>query len=191
MDHSELDKRRIRREGTALVVVDVQERLAPVMEPAVLQRTVQNIRLLLEAGDLLRLPIITFEQYPQGLGRTLPELARAREGLVFSKMAFSCCGEERFLANLAELGAKNIILVGMEAHVCVYQSLLDLLAAGYGVHLVRDAICSRHKVDYLTALDNARGAGAIVTTAETVLFQLLQRAGTPEFKAFSALVKGR
>lgn len=191
MNRFEPEKHRILREGTALVVIDVQERLAPVMEPAILERTVQNIRLLLQTCDLLRLPIITFEQYPEGLGRTLPQLARAREGLVFSKLAFSCCGEERFLSNLADLGAKNLILTGMEAHVCVYQSVLDLLGAGYGVHLVRDAICSRHKVDYLTALDNSRDAGAVVTTTETVLFQLLQRAGTPEFKAFSALVKER
>jgi nicotinamidase-related amidase len=108
---------------------------------------------------------------------------------VIEKLSFGCCGEPSFIQRLQELGRANILVTGMEAHVCVYQTVLGLIEAGFNVHLLRDAVCSRHKVDFLTSLELARSAGAIVTSAETVAFQLLKVAGSPEFKVVSKLVR--
>ncbi len=176
----------LRREGTVLVIVDVQERLVPAMDPQVSRQ----VRTLSEAAKILHLPVITTEQYPAGLGRTVAELVSEKDSAV-EKTSFSCCGEEAFLTRLEKEKARQVLLTGMEAHVCVFQTLLDLQGRGYQVHLVRDAICSRSKTDYGTALESARAAGATVTTTEMALFQMLGQAGTPEFKAVSALIKNR
>jgi nicotinamidase-related amidase len=135
--------------------------------------------------------VVTTEQYPKGIGHTVPELADACKGTVVEKVSFGCCGEPNFLAALKKIGRSQVIIVGMEAHVCVYQTVLGLLADGYNVHLVRDAICSRNKTDYLAAVANAKQAGAVVTTAETVLFQMLQGSTHEQFKAVSKLIKER
>jgi len=188
------DKRKqlwLEREGTVLVVVDVQERLTPAMHPEVLTKVTTNIRILLDAAATLNLPVITTEQYPAGLGHTIPELAPSPDGQLIEKTSFSCCGEAGFLEALKQLDARRILLVGMESHVCVYQTLLDLLGHSYHVHLVRDAVCSQNKTDYLTALHNASLAGATVTTVEMALFQMLHHSRRPEFKAISALIKKR
>ncbi len=182
---------RVNREGTVLVVVDVQQRLVPAMDPQVYAAVRQSIRLLGEAAAVLQVPVIVTEQYPAGLGHTVAELSDlGRDGAV-EKITFSCCGEEGFLQVLQNRGARQVLLTGMEAHVCVYQTLLDLLDHGYGVHLVTDAICSRNPGDYRAALDLAARAGAWLTTAEIALFQMLGRAGTPEFKTVSNLIKNR
>jgi len=152
-------------EGTVLVVVDVQERLAPAMPPEILERVVKGIRTLIDAAAVLKLPVITTEQYPAGIGPTIAALARH--------------------------DARRVLLVGMEAHVCVFQTLLDLCAHHYEVHLVRDAICSRRKSDYQAALHLADAAGATLTTVEIALFQLLRHSRAPEFKAVSSLIKQR
>jgi len=181
----------LEREGTVLVVVDVQERLAPAMPPEVLARVVKGIRVLLDAAALLELPVITTEQYPAGIGHTIAPLAAGEKGERIEKTSFSCCGEPAFLSALARHNARRVLLVGMESHVCVFQTLLDLLAHRYEVHLVRDAVCSRRKADYQAALHLADTAGAILTTVEIALFQLLRHSRAPEFKAVSTLIKGR
>ncbi|MDW7644306.1 MAG: hydrolase [Desulfuromonadales bacterium] len=181
----------LKKDGTVLVIVDVQERLVPAMDERIRQQVITNIRAIAEAAGIIGLPVLATEQYPKGLGGTVPELASYAQGPIIEKNSFSCCGEESFLDALEEKKARQILLVGMEAHVCVFQTLLDLQGRGYQVHLVRDAICSRNKTDFLTALDSARLAGATVTTTEMALFQLLQKAGTAEFKAVSALIKDR
>lgn len=186
-----IDRFRLDRDKAVLLVVDVQQKLAPSMDPAVYASTLKNIDFLIRGTAELNIPVMATEQYPKGLGKTVPELAAACENIVVEKMTFGCCGEPTFLERLKELGRSQVIVTGMEAHVCVYQTVLGLLESGYGVHLVRDAIISRGKVDYLSALDNSAAAGAVVTTAETVLFQLLYAATAPEFKAISALIKGR
>jgi nicotinamidase-related amidase len=179
------------REKAVLVVVDVQQRLVPSMEPAVYDKVRRSIDCLVRGAELLGVPVVATEQYPKGLGPTVPELAAACSDKVVEKLSFGCCGEPSFRDHLRGLGRSQVMVTGMEAHVCVYQTVLGLLEAGYNVHLLRDAICSRGKTDYLAALQNAAIAGAVVSTAETALFQLLRTAAAPEFKAISALIKGR
>lgn len=176
------------RQGTTLVIVDVQERLVPAMPRNVYAEVLANIVLLRQAAEILGLPVLTTEQYPRGLGHTVAEL---RGGQTIEKITFGCCGEPAFLKALNDLQTRRVLLVGMEAHVCVYQTLLGLRQEGFGVHLVQDAICSQRKSDYRAALQNAPAAGAILTSTEMALFQLLERAGTAEFKALSALIKNR
>ncbi len=178
------------RDKALLVVVDVQQRLVPTMPPKIYRRVLRSIEFLVGTARQLQLPVVVTEQYPKGLGPTVPELAPG-EGAAIEKLTFGCCGDPGFLAHLQKSGRSQILVTGMEAHVCVYQTVLGLLGNGYHVHLVRDAIIARGKVDFLAALESARQAGAVVTTAETAAFQLLRTAATAEFKAISALVKER
>lgn len=186
-----LAKFTLERDKAVLVVVDVQERLVPAMDEKVYKRVLRGINLLVQGSKELGLPVVTTEQYPRGLGHTVSELVGACTSEVVEKVTFGCCGEANFLQRLKEIGRPQVIVTGMEAHVCVYQTVLGLLAAGYHVHLVRDAICSRNKVDFLAGVENSARAGAVITTAEIVLFQMLTTAAAPEFKAVSALVKNR
>lgn len=179
------------REQAVLIVIDVQAKLTPAMPPAVYARMRATTALLVEAAQLLGIPVVTTEQYPQGIGHTVPELAAACKDGVIEKTSFGCCGEPAFLAALAGLGRRQMIVTGMEAHVCVYQTVLGLLSTGYHVHLVRDAICSRHKEDFRAGVSNAARAGALVVTAEMVLFQLLKDSRHEQFRAISKLVKER
>lgn len=179
------------RERAVLVVVDVQQKLVPAMPPKIYQQTLRSIDFLVRSARLLEVPVMATEQYPKGLGPTVPELAEACQGGAVAKMSFGCCGEPTFLDRLKTLGRTQVLVTGMEAHVCVWQTVLGLLGAGYRVHLVRDAIVSRGKIDYLNAVESARQAGAVITTAETAAFQLVRTAAAPEFKAVSALVKER
>jgi nicotinamidase-related amidase len=174
-----------------LVVIDIQERLVPAMPQAVYLRMRDTVGILVKAAGLLGIPVVTTEQYPKGIGHTVPELAEACQGAVVEKVSFGCCGEPNFMAALKNIGRSQVILTGMEAHVCVYQTLIGLLEGGYHVHLVRDAICSRNKTDFLASVANAALAGAVVTTAETVLFQMLRESTHEQFKAVSKLIKDR
>jgi nicotinamidase-related amidase len=191
MIQDETSKFRLDREQAVLAVIDVQQRLVPSMDPKIYDSVRRNIEFLIRGAELLGVPVVATEQYPRGLGHTVEELAAACSTKVIEKVSFGCCGEPTFLDYLRGLGRSQVLVTGMEAHVCVYQTVLGLLGAGYRVHLLRDAICSRGKIDYQTAVANAAGAGAVVSTAETALFQLLGTAAAPEFKAFSALIKGR
>lgn len=186
-----LSKFKLERHKAALIVVDMQERLAPAMDQKVYEKVRASTDLLVQGAKELGVPVLATEQYPKGLGHTVPELQSACEQKVVEKTSFGCCGEPTFMEALAELGVTEVIVTGMEAHVCVYQTVIGLLDHDFQVHLVRDGICSRNRVDFETSLDNARAAGAVVTTAETVLFQMLQHAKAPEFKAISSLVKNR
>ncbi len=188
---AETEKFWLDRERAALVVIDVQQRLVPSMEKEVYDRVRRNIDCIVRGAQLLGVPVVATEQYPKGLGPTVPELSAACSGKVIEKLSFGCCGEPSFLDYLRGFGRNQVMVTGMEAHVCVYQTVLGLLAEGYLVHLLQDAVCSRGKTDYLAAMANAASAGAVVTTTETALFQLLRTAAAPEFKAVSALVKGR
>ncbi len=171
---------------TALLVVDVQEKLMPLIGGS--RRIIWNLRRLLDGAAALGLKALATEQYPQGLGKTVEELAN-RLGHIPSKAMFSCAGCEDFAKQFVELGNSKILVSGIEAHVCVQQTVLDLLANGYRVYVPVDAIGSRYAVDYETALKRMESAGATLTTTESALFEWCQVSGTPEFKKISALVR--
>lgn len=191
MMNFDLSKFWLDQENSALVVIDVQERLVTAMPPKVYARMRATTAILVEASGLLGIPVVTTEQYPKGIGHTVTELSPACAQGVIEKTSFGCCGEPAFLAALEKLGRRQVLVAGMEAHVCVYQTVLGLLAAGYHVHLVRDAICSRNKEDFRAGVSNAARAGALVITAEIALFQLLKDSRHEQFRAISKLVKER
>lgn len=177
-------------EESLLVVIDVQERLCKAMDEQVLQQLVGNSSILLEAATELQVPVAVTEQYVKGLGPTVPELAEKLGAIPrHEKMAFSCCGCAEFVEQVRASGRRQIVIVGMETHVCVLQTVLELLDAGYQVQVVRDAVMSRSKQNWQTALDEMRQAGAVITCTESVLFQWLRVAGTESFKKLSKLVK--
>ncbi|MBI5640530.1 MAG: hydrolase [Nitrospirae bacterium] len=183
-----MDKFLINKDEAVLVIVDIQERLAAVMSER--QKVVDNCLHLVETAKLLDIPVILNEQYPKGLGPTVIEIKEAlRHVAPLEKLTFSCCRGDSFPAGLASTDRKKVILAGMETHVCVLQTCVDLLKQGYAVHAVSDAICSRTKENYTTAIEFMRDAGAVITCTETVLFQLLEKAGTEEFKIISKRIK--
>lgn len=178
----------IDKDNAALVIVDIQERLLPVMPDG--ERIISNCLHLIELSKMYGMPVMVTEQYPRGLGITVPEIRSALPAYQpFEKLSFSCCGNMDFITKLRTLGRQNIILTGMEAHVCVLQTCLDLISAGFSVHLVKDAVCSRAAVNFDTGVEMMRDAGAVITCTEIVLFQLLKAAGTEEFKAISKRIK--
>jgi len=182
------DKMRLRPSETVLVVVDVQERLARVMERR--QQVEDAISVLIRAARLHDIPILVTQQYTKGLGPTVQALSSGLEGIEpVEKICFSCCGEEPFMRALDAVGRKKILLTGMEAHICVYQTAIDLLDTGFTVHLPWDAVCSRADGNRDAAMRSLERAGAIITSSETAAFQILEKAGTPEFKEISSLLK--
>lgn len=179
----------VNRDDAVLVVIDVQEKLCRAMSEKVLAKLAKNTVILQEAANELGIPVLGTEQYVKGLGETISELKQGLSEPAIEKMTFSCCGETGFPERLKALGRKQVIVTGMESHVCVLQTVIDLLEYGYSVHLVKDAVMSRHKENWSAAVDTAWAAGAVVTTTEAVLFQLLKVAGTEEFKKLSKLVR--
>jgi nicotinamidase-related amidase len=174
------------RGDTALLVIDLQEKLLPAIEHG--ERVVWNARRLIDGAKLLGLPVVGTEQYPKGLGRTTPELAD-RLGPLPSKLTFSCGGCLESFELLRGRGIYKILVCGVEAHVCVQQSVLDLLADGWRVFVAVDAVGSRFEVDRRVALERMDSSGATLTTTEAALFEWCQVAGTPEFKQISLLAK--
>lgn len=174
------------RRDTALVVVDVQGKLITLVPDH--ERIIWNIRRLLDAAKVLGVPCYGTEQYPKGLGPTVPILAE-RLGEMPSKLAFSCgeCGT--IFADLERRGVSKILVTGIEAHVCVQQTVLDLIAAGFRVYVTVDAVGSRFAVDRETALRRMQSSGATLTTTESAMFEWCERSGTPEFKEISRLVQ--
>lgn len=154
------------------------------------EKVVANTLHLLEAAKLLNIPIIVTEQYPKGLGRTVGEIREALPSYEpVEKIMFGCCGEPAFMKTLDATVRRKAIIAGMETHVCVFQTALGLLKAGYAVHVVKDAVCSRTGENFETGIGLMRDAGAVITGTETVLFQLLEKAGTEEFRTISKWIK--
>jgi nicotinamidase-related amidase len=176
---------------TGLLVVDVQERLVEAIDGW--QEVVWNVRRLIDAAKVLSVPVAATEQYPKGLGRTLPELAgRLRDGLVESiheKMTFSSGGCAGAFDAFRDRGGHKILVCGIEAHVCVAQTVFDLMADGWRTYVAVDAVGSRFPLDCRTALSRMDSAGATLTTTEAVLFEWCEIAGTPQFKQISSLAK--
>jgi len=180
---------RMSRATAALAVVDVQETLVPAIADH--RRVVWNIRRLIDAAQVLGLPVVATEQYPRGLGQTVEELAE-RLGAVPSKLSFSCGGCPEFalaFEGLRDQGFHQIMVCGVETHVCVAQTVLDLLADGWRVYVAADAVGSRFAVDHEYALRRMDSAGAVLTTTEAAMFEWCEAAGTPEFKRISRLAR--
>lgn len=171
-----------------LLVVDVQEKLAPAVAGS--EAVVERVALLMRAAVRLDVPVLVSEHYPAGIGRTVPALAAlAPEGAVFEKISFSCLKQEGVPARFHGLGRRQVVLCGMEAHVCVLQSALSLLDAGFRVYLAEDATGSRQAVDRDAALRRVERAGGSLVTAEMVVFEWLERGDHAAFRELLALVK--
>lgn len=180
----------LERDKAVLVVIDVQEKLCVAMDGVVLKQVVKNIGILLESAAELNFPVMVTEQYAKGLGSTLPELKeRSAAASCYEKMTFSCCGSAEFVDALKSTGRTQVIITGMETHVCVLQTVIELREAGFAVHIVKDAVMSRNKQNWQTAIEAMTLAGAIPTCTESALFQLLKEAGTDQFKKLSKLVR--
>ena len=176
------------RNNALLAVVDVQEKLVAAMPEK--EELIAKLRTMVQGAKILELPILWVEQYPKGLGRTVGEVRELLEELEpQEKNCFSACGLEDFVKALESAQRRQILLVGLEAHVCVYQTAINLLERGYHVEVVRDAVSSRTPENREIGLRRAERAGAQITSVEMALFELLARAGSPEFKEISKLVK--
>ena len=180
---------RLHRDRTAVLVIDVQDRLTPAMPPEALARLVKYSRAVIHCARTLELPVLCSEQYPKGLGRTIPELAELLPSPPLEKTHFSCAADATILRALETTGRKQVVIVGMETHVCVFQTTRDLVAMGFDVQVCADAVTSRFEEHRIRGLELVRESGATVTTAETAIFDLLHQAATPEFKAVSPWVK--
>jgi nicotinamidase-related amidase len=175
--------------NSTLLVVDVQEKLLAVMPDA--PGLVRDIGFLLDVANLLKVPAIATEQYPQGLGPTNADLVRRLHAERPTKLSFSCCGAPGLLSELRQLGRPNIVVAGMESHVCVMQTVLDLLAEGLQVFIAADAVQSRFAIDHDLALRRMERAGATLTTIEAIAFEWLGGSDHPQFKPVSKLVLER
>ena len=180
---------RLRPGNSVLVVIDIQEKLLPKIPRA--EELIRNTGFLLDTATLLEVPIKATEQYPKGLGPTIAEIARRLPAPPPAKTAFSCCGAGTFLEELEMFQRPNVVLAGIETHVCVMQTAFDLLEAGLHVYLAVDAVASRFPIDHDAALRRLGKAGAIPTTVESVAFEWLADASHPQFKAVSKLIVSR
>jgi nicotinamidase-related amidase len=178
---------RLEPSSTVLLVVDVQEKLAAAMPKDALDRLVKNAGILVETAKALGMRVIASEQYPKGLGPTLAALAVPVPA--FPKMTFDACSDLAIARALSDAGARSVVVVGMETHVCVFQTARELVKRGYATHVVADAVTSRTEENRSLGLALCERAGAIVTPTETVAFDLLGAAGTDAFKAVSRLVR--
>ncbi len=174
------------RSRAMLLVIDVQERINGVMAD---QGHVSRLETLVDAFRALGLPVIATEQYPKGLGPTLPSLAGRLPAPPLEKATFSCMREPEVAAALEAARSRQVVVTGIETHVCVTQTALDLLHAGFQVQVPHDAVNSRRARDREWALRRMAAAGAVITSTESALFELLERCGTDDFKAISKLVK--
>jgi nicotinamidase-related amidase len=178
----------IERELSCLLVVDVQARLAPAM--AATRQVIDNVGILLAAAQRLDVPILASEQYRRGLGPTVPEVAKhLPDGAVVEKLHFSCLGDENFALRFRSINRPQAVVAGIEAHICVLQTAEQLLDGGKDVFVVADATSARTPANHAAALERMRAAGARIVTTEMVVFEWLEKAGTPEFKELSGLIK--
>ena len=178
----------ISRADTVLVIIDIQGNLAGAMFEK--ENLFDNAVKLIKGFKTLKLPVIVTEQIPQKLGKTLPLLAEEIDGVnPIAKDSFSCWGEKNFKAALEATGRRHVVLCGIECHVCVYQTAVDLVANGYKVHLVADAVSSRTPENRGIGIEAMKSAGAKITSVEMVLFEILETAADPSAREFFKIVK--
>ncbi|NQV99357.1 MAG: hydrolase [Rhodospirillales bacterium] len=178
----------IEPDKSCLIVIDMQERLVPAMQaPA---RTIKNAATLMKAATCLSVPTVLTEQYPKGLGHTVPELLKLADGMkVMEKLHFSCMKDINFSTYFKSLGRKQAVIAGMEAHICVLQTGMTLMEQGYEIFVVTDATSSRTPESEKACLDRLSAAGAGIVTTEMVVFEWLGQAATPQFKELLPLMK--
>lgn len=182
-----MDKFYLNKEDAIVLVIDIQEKLMPAMLDK--EEFVNKSKILISGAKVLELPVFVTEQYPKGLGKTIDEISSLTEDdAVFEKMSYTCCTSE-VMDYLEKSKRKQVIITGVETHVCVYQTVRDLLHHGYSVFVASDAVSSRTLENKQNALALMKDMGAIISNTETLLFDMLKVAGTPEFKAVSKLVK--
>ena len=178
----------LKRKRSGLLVIDIQEKILAVMANS--KQVVDNSVKLIKSFIILERPIFVTEQYPEGLGNTNTKVKKALGDVeIQEKLTFSCCGLEGMSRSIRAQRIEQIVLCGIESHVCVWQTAMDLMFDGLKVSVVRDAISSRTNENYEAALERMMANGIQITTTEMVLFELLRKAGTDEFKAISKLIK--
>jgi len=172
-----------------LMVIDIQDRLCAAMESSEHSAVGKNTGRLMDAAAITGVPVITTEQYPKGLGSTIELLRNKDSNIRFEKLYFNAMADEKIREHTASLRRTTAILAGMEAHICVFFTAMDMLERGFHVVIASDAVCSRNQLNKQEALAQLRAAGALVLPSETIMFSLIEKAGTEEFKKISALVK--
>ena len=177
------------REDAFCVMIDMQEKLVPAIAHS--EQLVADCAMLLEGLRILGVPVLASQQYTKGLGATIPELESYTGGRPFEKITFSCWKDPKFREAAQAAGRKQVIICGTETHICVQQTVLEMLEAGFEVYLITDCVGSRFDRDKEIAFDRMRQAGAILTSAEAALFEMTVRGGSDVFKAISKLVKNR
>ncbi len=189
-DYAEIARRPLEAERCALIVVDIQEKLLPpIFENT---RLLKNSQLLIRLAGILKIPALVTTQYAKGLGNTTPEIASLLpDAQPIDKLMFSCFGSDQFCSMLKRLpGNRNtVLLCGMESHICVMQTALGALREGYIVHVASDAISSRTEWNWKIGLDRMRAAGAVISSTEMILYELLRSSGSPAFKELLPYLK--
>ena len=177
----------IDRKKTVFVLVDIQDKFIPVIKD--IEKIISNSNILVKASEILNIPLIVTEQYPKGLGRTYEKISLPSKKYPIEKVSFSCFDSDEFVKKIKELKVDSIVLFGIEAHVCILKTALDALKNNLEVHVVADAISSRTAENKSIAIERMRQSGVFIVSTEMILFQLLDKAGTEEFKLISNLVK--
>lgn len=177
-------------QDSLLVIVDVQQRLTAAMPAGIRERVIGQVKILLTAARVLAVPVVVTEQYPKGLGPTEPELMSQLEEntVVIEKTSFSCMNVADFCTQVDKTACKQIVLTGMESHICILQTALDLQAQGHQVFVVEDAVSSRSKANQYNSLQRLRHAGVVITNVESVIFEWLGDAKHPQFKTLATLI---
>lgn len=176
---------KLNREDTLLLVIDIQDKLMPVVYEQ--DQIIKQANILIKGMEILGVPIVVTEQYSKGLGHTCKDILLPENQIVNEKISFSCYSDENIKNQIKH--KKQLILIGVEAHICILKTALDLLEKNYEVHIVADAVSSRTLENKTCALQRMQQAGAFIETTEMILFQLLDKAGTEEFKTISKLIK--
>ena len=188
-DYAQVARKALEVDQCAVVVVDIQEKLLPPIFEK--ERLLRNSQLLIRLAQILNLPVLATTQYVKGLGSTVPEIAALLPQAPIDKLEFSCFGSDRFCSQLKHLqGNRNtVLLCGMESHICVTQTALGALREGYLVHVASDAVSSRTEWNWKIGLERMRAAGAIISSTEMMMYELLQRSGSPAFKELLPYLK--
>jgi nicotinamidase-related amidase len=190
-NYTEMARRPLQADQCALIVVDMQEKLLPPIWEK--ERLVQNVQLLIRLAGILKIPAIVTTQYSKGLGNTVSDIASMLpDSPPIDKLMFSCFGSDVFCSMLKRLPGNRttVLLCGMETHICVMQTALGALREGYLVHVASDAVSSRTELNWRIGLDRMRGAGAILSSAEMMIYELLRSSGAPAFRELLPYLKG-